>query len=557
MNMNVFAQKLFAASTLLAPLRAKRSEWFDEFRSYKGQIPVCGCILLNPAQDKLVLVRNWKGTLRGPSRKASSTRASRARRARCARSSRRRDADRHASDHPGTAASDEAMLETFFGDQRWCVAALATRARAVSGGGGRADSHLAGARARAPRLPAAVSLVKRRLYIIRDVPEDFAFAPLARKEISKVAWFPLDGNGLPKNHWGVEKFLAPLRRWIKRSRKKRRSGSNADKDQPADGRRQSTSRGGPSDSTNPAGAAEPAVDGKGRRKASRRRSTAAPPRRTAAASARPRTSTTRRRRPTVAQPVGAEGSIDGRARGEDVHNVATFGASGGGVGWTVEEMFAANAKLTGRDFDAYDGNPHSFGHDCDDFNGAKRSQAFVQAQQSAQPGGTSEKELAPAFARCSRAPAAPAPRQAHSMTAACAASTRSKGPPTTTHLSIPPPFRTGRSVAWNRSKKSKLGTPASLRPCRRPSTTYPAFVDGTAHGTLEKPLPAHCITTVGPPPPPTNELFDAVVVDASATFVAPPADASLGIAPGAAADFEFDVGDILSTLSVASAQPTS
>ena len=104
------------------------------------------------------------------------------------------------------------------------------------------------------------------------MPEDFAFAPLARKEISKVAWFPLDGNGLPKNHWGVEKFLAPLRRWIKRSRKKRRSGSNADKDQPADGRRQSTSRGGPSDSTNPAGAAEPAVTthGQGKQKKERR-----------------------------------------------------------------------------------------------------------------------------------------------------------------------------------------------------------------------------------------------------------------------------------------------
>ena len=54
-----------------------------------------------------------------------------------------------------------------------------------------------------------------------------------------------------------------------------------------------------------------------------------------------------------------------------------------------------------------------------------------------------------------------------------------------------------------------------------------------------------------------DELFDAVVVDASATFVAAPADAALGIAPGAAAEFEFDVGDILSTLSVASAQQTS
>lgn len=38
-------------------------------------------------------------------------------------------------------------------------------------------------------------------------------------------------------------------------------------------------------------------------------------------------------------------------------NEVTFGCSGSG--WSVEEMFAANAALVGRNFD-YDGNPHSF-----------------------------------------------------------------------------------------------------------------------------------------------------------------------------------------------------
>ena len=168
MNMNVFAQKLFAASTLLAPLRAKRSEWFDEFRSYKGQIPVCGCILLNPAQDKLVLVRNWKGTSwTFPKGKLNEGEPGAACAVREVLEETGFDADRHASDHPGTAASDEAMLETFFGDQRWCVAALASRARA------RAPSPAEGAllcltwpfggpRARAALLlPAAVSLAQK------------------------------------------------------------------------------------------------------------------------------------------------------------------------------------------------------------------------------------------------------------------------------------------------------------------------------------------------------------------------------------------------------------
>ena len=390
------------------------------------------------------------------------------------------------------------------------------------------------------------------------MPEDFAFAPLARKEISKVAWFPLDGNGLPKNHWGVEKFLAPLRRWIKRSRKKRRSGSNADKDQPADGRRQSTSRGGPSDSTNPAGAAEPAVDGKGRRKSQPtvNRGAATPNRCRVGEAAHVDYAA------AAAHGLRSQSAPKDRSMGEpveDVRNVATFGASGGGVGWTVEEMFAANAKLTGRDFDAYDGNPHSFGHDCDDFNGAKRSQAFVHAQQSAQQSGTSEKELVPAFAAL-LASAGGAGAASSALDDGRLRRIDSIEGASDDHAPHDPssfpdgPIRRLESLEEIEARHAT--NPPSLPPSL--STTYPAFVDGTAHGTLEKPLPAHCITTVGPPPPPpTNELFDAVVVDASATFVAAPADASLGIAPGAAADFEFDVGDILSTLSVASAQQTS
>lgn len=45
----------------------------------------------------------------------------------------------------------------------------------------------------------------------------------------------------------------------------------------------------------------------------------------------------------------------------DNRNVDTFGASnGGGDEWSVDDMFIANAKLTGKTC-TYDGNPHSFG----------------------------------------------------------------------------------------------------------------------------------------------------------------------------------------------------
>mmetsp|Transcript_15235 Transcript_15235/g.25302 ORF Transcript_15235/g.25302 Transcript_15235/m.25302 type:complete len:263 (+) Transcript_15235:670-1458(+) len=45
----------------------------------------------------------------------------------------------------------------------------------------------------------------------------------------------------------------------------------------------------------------------------------------------------------------------------DHRNAATFGASNGrGDEWSVDDMFVANAKLTGKTY-TYDGNPHSFG----------------------------------------------------------------------------------------------------------------------------------------------------------------------------------------------------
>lgn len=63
-------------------------------------------------------------------------------------------------------------------------------------------------------------------------------------------------------------------------------------------------------------------------------------------------------------------------KGCDANNRDTFGGYGpddsNGDGWGVEDMFAANERLTGRTF-VYDGNPHEFGEPA-------RAPAQTQAQ---------------------------------------------------------------------------------------------------------------------------------------------------------------------------------
>ena len=46
---------------------------------------------------------------------------------------------------------------------------------------------------------------KVTMYVVPGVAEDTAFAPLVRKEISKIGWFAL--NKLPKQAWDVQPFI--------------------------------------------------------------------------------------------------------------------------------------------------------------------------------------------------------------------------------------------------------------------------------------------------------------------------------------------------------------
>ncbi|CAM9373798.1 unnamed protein product [Chrysoparadoxa australica] len=151
------------------------------------------------------------------------------------------------------------------------------------------------------------------MYIAQNVPEDYNFVPKVRKEISEVAWFPIDN--LPKGTYGVEPFINRLKRWIKRKRKRR---SISPVKEPA------------KDATKPSKPPK----GKDRDTSSNRSSGGAP-----------------------------AGGAAPAPKAQDRHNADTFGgglALEDGQGWGFEEMMAANEKLTGQRY-IYDGSPHRFG----------------------------------------------------------------------------------------------------------------------------------------------------------------------------------------------------
>lgn len=167
------------------------------------------------------------------------------------------------------------------------------------------------------------------MFIAVGVPESTYFEPQTRKEVSEVAFF--DINNLPARTWGVAPFLNQLKRWIRKRQSERAAGiiSASTTSSMGSAARSSSSALNSSSNMLPA---QP-LSKKAQKKAAK-----------AAAKA-------------AAKNESLAVAFNNR-------NSDTFGASMSGAGnaasWGVNDMFEANARLTGRTFD-YDGNPHNFG----------------------------------------------------------------------------------------------------------------------------------------------------------------------------------------------------
>lgn len=285
-SLRPFALKMFQISPLLS-LKTFDKKW-DEFSAYKRQISNYGTILLNAACTKMILCQVWNSkSWTFPAGKVNQNEAG------------------------ADAGSRETYEETGF-DPNCC---FGLTKKMLESGEPRSWKNLQEEDA----LVFLDSGKRRTMYVCRGVPEDFPFAPVARKEVSAVEWHDIED--IPKKSFAVFPFLKQLKRWIKKDKKReKQAGTTPGKKRPGSTKK---SRG--------------SNNSRGRQ--------------------------------------GSRGRNDSRSRVREDDPLTETGlaTAGEASGWTEADMFQANESLLGRKV-TYDGNPHLFAEKG--FNGGPDPHAF-------------------------------------------------------------------------------------------------------------------------------------------------------------------------------------
>lgn len=260
-KLQLFAKKVFSHCSILANYVDKWEELFADFSVYKSMIPVYGVIMLSPDYKKMVLVCSYKGNSwsfpRGKVNQNEGTLA---------------------------CAVREALEETGFDATDYC----------------REEDSLV-------TVEGTNKIIK--LYIACNVPETTVFETQTRKEISKIAFFPIDA--IPSKTFGVFPFMQRLKRWI--------AGKGKVAGKAGRGNRVGSSGGG-------GGVASSSSSSSLKQKAANE------------------------------APQPPLPGFDGRNRDTFSDLLAA-----GSKGWDVQDMFNANQKLTGLNYSTYSGNPNEFG----------------------------------------------------------------------------------------------------------------------------------------------------------------------------------------------------
>lgn len=144
-----FAAKIFGHTALLEHHKKDVDRLTSQFQAYKQEIPTCGAAMLNPAMDKVLMVRSWGSNARWgfPKGKLSKDETE----LDCA--------IREVFEETGFDITPLVSCDTFYVDTL---------------SSGRCS----------------------RIFVVTDVPEDSVFQTRTRKEISDIKWVPL--SALPE-----------------------------------------------------------------------------------------------------------------------------------------------------------------------------------------------------------------------------------------------------------------------------------------------------------------------------------------------------------------------
>lgn len=318
-----FSRRMFEQSPMLRDYCMLHADFKAQFKEYMASIPKYGCILMNSSMTHMLLVcgigsKNYSF----PKGKVNQGEAG------------------------IDCAAREAYEETGF-DPRHLLAESASLSVAEEGGG------------------------FLQLYIAVGVPDDgsVSFAPLTKKEVGGIAWVEVDtvdtrkhvgycpGGGVSGEEygktrlWRVSEFMGGLQAFIQRRRNEAKAGSKK-KRKPAQAlhhqQHQSgyESRGVGYESRGSAGRGYASASGQAKPRQQQQQQQ-------------------RQQQPHLLQPtssgLGGPSLLDMPLEGGGNASSSSSKAKG----WSVDDMFAANASLRGVTY-VYDGNPHTFGDDTYD-----------------------------------------------------------------------------------------------------------------------------------------------------------------------------------------------
>jgi mRNA-decapping enzyme subunit 2 len=300
-----FAKKIFEHCELLKNKSNQFQELFENYANYKSKIPVCGCILLNPGMNKVVLVCNWDGkSWSFPRGKIDE------------------------NEIEFNCAMREVAEETGFNPEQHCN-----------------ENEF---------LVCFQDQKKIQLFIGINVPEDTVFQSRTRKEISKIEFFDL--NNLPKSTFLVHPFIPKLKRWIEQKQKTIAKHNSTRSPYLSAVTGQSVNLVGTKKILTPSRNKDKNKDNNNNN--SNSQPSPKPSNLSQKARRNPSYSIDARNVDTFA----LFPSILGESPGGEASSSGKFNnqPQSSSQGWSVDDMFKANAKITGKEYD-YDGNPHSFG----------------------------------------------------------------------------------------------------------------------------------------------------------------------------------------------------